>query len=203
MKIIHRLAMTAAALSAVGGAGLLSLATAGPASADTATWAIDYHTAGGLVQDGTATVIRTGNTVEVKINMLSGSTFGSTTPNLQICASTVAFTARVSGNSGCTGSTNGEWFSYTESGAAADVTFTLGSAFTNTAGYLQIHVNSDDNGTANTSMANPPNDDPSIFGNVPTDPLPIAAIGAVGLAGGLGGILYLMQRRRRPAAVTA
>lgn len=200
MRLTRKFLTAAGALSV---AGVVGLGFASPAFADTATWPISYHTNPGLVQVGTATVIRNGNHVEVQISLNSGDSFAGTSNDLQICASTAAFTARVDGTSGCAGVPNGQFQQYTETGQTADVQFDLGSAFNGGPAYLQIHLNTIDNGVANTSMVNAPNDNQPIYGNVPTDPLPVAAIGAVGLAGGLGGVLFFMQRRRSKANAVA
>lgn len=198
MNITRKLCIAGAGLSALGASAFGLVAVAGPASADTNNWTIAYHSNDGPVANGTATVMRTGDTVVVKITLDSQSTFnGEVSPNLQICASTTAFTSKVAGKDGCTSTTNGEWFSYTESGSSADVKFSLDSAYNNETGYLQIHLNTLDNGVANTSMVNPTDDSTPIYGNVKTTPLPVTAVGALGIAAGVGGVFVAMQRRRR------
>ena len=200
MRLTRKFLKTAGAMSMV---GVVGLGFATPAFADTNTWPIEYHSVPVATKIGTATVVRAANVVDVKIAMTATNTFTSTSPNLIICASTSPFTTKVNPSSCSTsgGTPNGDLMQYTESGATANVSFTLPAAFDNVAAYLQIHLNTLDCDVANTSMVNPPNDNTPLYGNVATDPLPIAAAGALGLAGALGGVLFFLQRRRPAASV--
>ena len=173
-----------------------SLLAATPASADTNTYTVAYGAQN--TANGTSTVDRTNNDVVITVNFSSGSTFGSVSPNVQICASTTAFTSRVN-PSQCLGTPHGEYFSFNGTGSGGTFSLTLGAPFTSTVGYLQIHFNTLDNGVANTSYVDPHLNSVPTYDNVPTDPLPVEAAGALGLAAVAGGTLAFMQRRKRRA----
>src|SRR5258708_1987333 len=98
--------------------------------------------------------------VNLSVTLTGGSTFDSLfSPNLQVCANTVAFTAKVTPSSCASLFPAGQYFSKTESGTTATETFTLSSAFSGQPACLQIHLNTNDpqsttGTTENTSMAN-------------------------------------------------
>lgn len=199
MKKTYKLAAASAGITAAA----LTMAT--PAFA-----AFSVGTAYGSMDtvNGSATIDRTGLSVLVTIHLSPGSTFASTTANLQICASTQPFTARASGNANCGAVPNGEFASYNETGGASSAmeTFNLNPIFNGQTAYLQIHASTLDGGVANTTFACWQDGGP-FYGNCAVNndgtQLPVSAIGGIGAAFVGAGGLALRQRRRRNRSADA
>jgi hypothetical protein len=198
------IATVALSISAVVGSAAVAVESAG--ALPPPVYPVAYGNANNLTHNGTVTLTRSGLTLTVTIHLSTGSVFGTATPNLQLCASTSPFTKKVSGVGNCTATPHGTIQQYTKSGSTATVTMTLPAAFTSVEAYLQVHVNTKDGSTANTSFGCPIKATP-LYGscNLP-DPTPAPLVspqvGVVALAlVVLGGAAYLLRRRRVAAKV--
>jgi hypothetical protein len=199
--MLRKFLILTAAASVVAVAGLATPALA------SSTIPIGFQSSGGQgwTQNGTATITRSGSSVTVAISLNAGSAFSGAAGDLQICASTQAFTSKVNMTS-CNAMPSGQFSQYTESGSTATETITLGTGFSGVA-YLQIHLNTIDNTVANTSEVNPVDNSTPLYGNVAVNPdgteVPVGAIGAIGLAAIVGLAFVVLQRRRRRPPVVA
>lgn len=206
-------------LAGAAGAAAAGLALAPPALAGSGL-PISYYSAKGPVDVGTAVVTRgtagPAVTVEVQTTLSAGNTYDpGVSPNLQICASTVEFSAPEPGRANCTAQPGGQWFSFTESGTGATETVRLGPPYgPATTLYLQVHLNTLDPATGSDSKGDDKGDDSMAantswvneldglkYGSVtlapPTTTLPAGSVGILGFAALAGGGLVLAQRRRR------
>ena len=198
-RLNRMIAVVALGLSALVGSAAVAVESAG--AIPPPTYQVAYGNANNLTNNGTVTLERSGLTVTVTINLNTGSVFGTVTPNIQLCASTSPFTSKASGVGNCTKVPHGTIQQYTKSGSTATVTMTLPAAYNGVEAYLQVHVNTKDGSTENTSMGCPVKATPP-YGNCnlpdPTPaPLVSPQVGAVTLAlVVLGGGAYLVRRRR-------
>jgi lysozyme family protein len=154
-------------------------------------------------QDGTVTISGAGLVYTVTVNLSAGTTFSTvSTPALQICASTAAFTSKVAGNANCTGTADGVFDSYSVTGSSATESVTLPSAFNNLNAYFEVLSDTNDSGVENTSAACPISATP-LYGScsVPFVAVSTPSGGVIGIisaaALAAGGLTYVTFRRRR------